>query len=110
MFGERSPLIDSDNFDSLREKRTPATLARSPLGSLTSAASQAGSQLAGAAAQAGSSAASSAAQAGAAAVGSALGGGGHAAAGGSGDTAHDELLRRLRDEQEQLGTLIQHPF
>ncbi len=38
------------------------------------------------------------------------GGGGHAAAGGSGDTAHDELLRRLRDEQEQLGTLIQHPF
>ena len=40
----------------------------------------------------------------------ASGGGGGASGSGSGDAVYDELLRRLRDESEQLGRLIQHPF
>jgi hypothetical protein len=36
---------------------------------------------------------------------------GSGSSGGQGsDASYDELLRRLRDEQEQIGQLIQHPF
>jgi hypothetical protein len=69
-------------------KPAPVTLSRSPLGSVGA--------LRGAAA---------------AAAGPAFGGGsGGSSAGGGSDDAYDDLLRRLRDEQEQLGQLIQHPF
>jgi hypothetical protein len=53
------------------------------------------------AAGAGASAAASAAQSG----GGGGGGGGH-----SSDLIFDEMLRRVREEQEQLGQLINHPF
>jgi hypothetical protein len=48
------------------------------------------------------------------------GGGGHESAAGSGssslgggsdsDSVYSEVLRRVREEQEQLGQLIPHPF
>jgi hypothetical protein len=41
-----------------------------------------------------------------AAAGGVSGGG----AGGDSDAIYDEVLRRLRQEQEQLGRLINHPF
>jgi hypothetical protein len=37
-------------------------------------------------------------------------GGGGAGGGADSDAAYLELLRRLHQEQEQLGQLIQHPF
>jgi outer membrane receptor protein involved in Fe transport len=41
----------------------------------------------------------------------AAGGGGGGGGGGSdSDAAYHELLRRVRDEREQLGQLIPHPF
>jgi hypothetical protein len=36
--------------------------------------------------------------------------GGGTSSGSDGDAAYHELLRRLHEEQEQLGQLIQHPF
>jgi hypothetical protein len=38
------------------------------------------------------------------------GGGGGGGGGADSDAAYHDLLRRLRDEQEQLGQLIKHPF
>ena len=66
------------------------------------------SSLAAAGAQASAALGQAAGSAASAALG-AVAGGGSAAAGG-GDAAYDDLLRRLREEQEQLGQLIQHPF
>jgi hypothetical protein len=40
--------------------------------------------------------------------GSAGGGGG--GGGGDGDQVYSEVMRRIREEQEQLGQLINHPF
>ncbi|HEY1520239.1 MAG TPA: hypothetical protein VGF91_27695 [Solirubrobacteraceae bacterium] len=40
--------------------------------------------------------------------GEASGGGG--SAGGDSGAVYDEVLRRVRQEQEQLGQLIPHPF
>ena len=37
-------------------------------------------------------------------------GGSSAGAGDDTDAIYDEVLRRLRQEQEQLGQLIRHPF
>lgn len=37
-------------------------------------------------------------------------GGSSAGAGDDTDAIYDEILRRLRQEQEQLGQLIRHPF
>lgn len=37
-------------------------------------------------------------------------GGGSGGGGKDGDSDYQELLRRLRAEQEQLGQLIPHPF
>jgi hypothetical protein len=74
----------------------PVTVARAMPSSLAAAGTQASAAL--------SQAAGSAASAAASAI---TGGGGSS---GGGDAAYDELLRRLRDEQEQLGQLIQHPF
>ena len=37
-------------------------------------------------------------------------GGSGAGAGDDTDAIYDEILRRLRQEQEQLGQLIRHPF
>lgn len=42
--------------------------------------------------------------------GSSSGGGGGGGGGSDSDTTYDEVLRRLRQEQEQLGQLIPHPF
>jgi hypothetical protein len=40
-----------------------------------------------------------------------MAGSGASAQGGSNsDSVYDEVLRRLREEQEQLGQLIPHPF
>jgi hypothetical protein len=38
------------------------------------------------------------------------GGGRSGGAGGDSDAIYDEIIRRLRIEQEQLGHLIPHPF
>jgi hypothetical protein len=38
------------------------------------------------------------------------GGGGGGGAGGDAGAVYDEVLRRVRQEQEQLGQLIPHPF
>jgi hypothetical protein len=38
------------------------------------------------------------------------GGGGGGGAGGDADAIYEEILRRLRVEQEQIGQLIPHPF
>jgi hypothetical protein len=38
------------------------------------------------------------------------GGGGAEGGGGDADAIYDEILRRLRIEQEQIGQLIPHPF
>jgi hypothetical protein len=89
-------------------------LARASLGgALASAAGAAASgvvQEAGAAAQGAIAGAGAAARSAAASGLGALGGDGSGGGGGGGDATYDELLRRLRDEQEQLGQLIQHPF
>jgi hypothetical protein len=45
-----------------------------------------------------------------AAVHSTGGGGGASAGGHSSDLIYTEMLRRVREEQEQLGRLINHPF
>jgi hypothetical protein len=37
-------------------------------------------------------------------------GGGASAGGHSSDLIYTEMLRRVREEQEQLGQLINHPF
>jgi hypothetical protein len=39
-----------------------------------------------------------------------LSGGGGAGSGHDSDSAYHDLLRRVTEEQEQLGQLIQHPF
>jgi hypothetical protein len=38
------------------------------------------------------------------------GGVGSGGGGGASDAAYDDVLRRVRQEQEQLGQLIDHPF
>jgi hypothetical protein len=38
------------------------------------------------------------------------GGGGGGGGGGDGDQVFSEVMRRVREEQEQLGQLINHPF
>jgi hypothetical protein len=38
------------------------------------------------------------------------GGGGSGEGAGDSGAIYDEVLRRLREEQEQLGQLINHPF
>ena len=47
---------------------------------------------------------------GAAGGGAASGGGGGGGGGHNSDENYAELLRRVREEQEQLGQLINHPF
>ena len=42
--------------------------------------------------------------------GSAGGGGGGGGGGGDSDQIYAEVMRRVREEQEQLGQLINHPF
>jgi hypothetical protein len=42
--------------------------------------------------------------------GGAAGGGGGDGGGGDGDQIFSEVMRRVREEQEQLGQLITHPF
>jgi hypothetical protein len=83
----------------------PVTLSRFGLSDISAAASSVASGI--------SNAASSAAGA----VSSALGGGGGAGGGSGGggggadsDKSYNEIMHRLREEQEQLGQLIQHPF
>jgi hypothetical protein len=44
------------------------------------------------------------------AAGAPAAGGGGGGGGGDSDAIYDEILRRLRQEQEQLGQVIPHPF
>ncbi len=69
-------------------------------------------------AAAGTAAGTAASAAAATAHGAVGGGTAHGGAGGCGDSAgghsseliYGEMLRRVREEQEQLGQLINHPF
>jgi hypothetical protein len=74
-----------------------ATLSRQPLGPRSAAATLARQPALGVA--------RAAERAGTEGAGAGSGG-----AGGDSDAIYDEVLRRLRQEQEQLGQLINHPF